>query len=88
MSIELNPERPGHTFRLGWQLSEENQESLIQVMKGNSDLFAWKPEDVKGIDPEIAVHRLNIKPGIMPSRRDAISASNKMRSSKKKWRNC
>lgn len=62
----LNPERPGHTVRLGRQLSEENQESLIQVLKENSDLFAWKPEDVKGIDPEIAVHRLNIKPRIKP----------------------
>lgn len=51
---------------IGTAVTRGNQESLIQVLKENSDLFAWKPEDMKGIDPEIAVHRLNIKPGIKP----------------------
>lgn len=28
----------------------------------NVDLFAWKPGDMVGIDPEMAVHKVNIKP--------------------------
>lgn len=66
MSIELRPEQPGHIVRLGRQLSKENQEALTKVLKENMDLLAWRLEDMKGIDPEITVHRLNIKPDAKP----------------------
>lgn len=66
MSIELLPERPGHSVRLGQQLPGEIQEALTGILRKNVDLFAWKPEDMKGINPKIAVHRLNIKPDAKP----------------------
>lgn len=34
---------------------------MTKVLLKNVDLFAWKSDDMKGIDPEVAVHRLNIK---------------------------
>lgn len=51
---------------MGQQLSKKNQKALTKVLKENEDLFAWRPEDMREIDPEIAVHRLNIKPDAKP----------------------
>lgn len=55
VSIELRLEQPGHSVRMGWQLSKEEKESMIGVLREKTDIFAWKPKDMKGIDPEIAV---------------------------------
>lgn len=63
MSIELLPEQPGHIVRFGSQLSPKIRENVVELPRENVDLITWKPEDMKGINPEVAVHRLNIKPG-------------------------
>jgi hypothetical protein len=34
---------------------------LVDFLKENLDVFAWKPSDMKGIPREIAEHKLNIK---------------------------
>jgi hypothetical protein len=39
---------------------------LINFLKANLDVFAWKPSDMKGIPREVAEHKLNIKPGSKP----------------------
>jgi hypothetical protein len=36
---------------------------LVDFLKANLDVFAWKPFDMKGIPREVADHKLNIKPG-------------------------
>jgi hypothetical protein len=36
---------------------------LVDFLKANLDVFAWKPSDMKGIPREVAEHKLNIKPG-------------------------
>jgi hypothetical protein len=36
---------------------------LVDFLKANLDVFAWKPSDMKGIPREVAKHKLNIKPG-------------------------
>jgi hypothetical protein len=36
---------------------------LIDFLKANLDVFAWKPSDMKGIPREVAVPKLNIKSG-------------------------
>lgn len=61
MSIELLPEQHGHTVWVGRQLPAEIQEDLSKVLCRNAALFARKREDMKGIDPKVTVHRLNIK---------------------------
>lgn len=62
MSIELLIEHPKYVVRIRRQLRSEIQRDLMGVLRGNVDLFAWRPEDVRGIDPEVAMHMLNIKP--------------------------
>lgn len=29
-------------------------------------MFAWKPEDMVGIDPKIVMHKLNVRPNAKP----------------------
>ncbi len=38
--------------------------NLIACLKSNADVFAWKTDDLTGIDPRVAVHRLNMDPKI------------------------
>jgi hypothetical protein len=39
---------------------------LIDFLKANLDVFAWKPSSMKGISREVDEHKLNIKPGSKP----------------------
>jgi hypothetical protein len=39
---------------------------LVDFLKANLDVFAWKPSDMKGIPREVAEHKLNIKLGLKP----------------------
>lgn len=55
MSIEILPEHPGHAVRMGRHMPIKIREYLTEVLKRNVDLFAWRPEDMKGIDPDVAV---------------------------------
>lgn len=66
MSIELLPEQHGHTVWVGGQLPAEIQEDLSKVLCRNAAPFARKREDMKGIDPKVTVHRLNIKTNAKP----------------------
>lgn len=37
--------------------------SIERVLKDNKYMYAWRPEDMVGIDPKVVVHKLNIRPG-------------------------
>jgi hypothetical protein len=39
---------------------------LVDFLKANLYVFAWKPFDMKGIPREVAEHKLNIKSGSKP----------------------
>ena len=36
------------------------KEKMISFLRANQDVFAWKHEDMPGIDRKIIQHRLNI----------------------------
>ena len=42
------------------------KEELIVLVKEYIDVFAWNYEDMPGLDPQVAMHRLNIKPDAKP----------------------
>jgi hypothetical protein len=39
---------------------------VVDFLKANLDVFAWKPSDMKGIPREVAERKLNIKLGSKP----------------------
>ncbi|CAA0817463.1 Uncharacterized mitochondrial protein AtMg00860, partial [Striga hermonthica] len=54
------------SLRIGANLQEPLRSSLIQFLQSNTDVFAWKHEDMKGIDPQKACHRLNLDKTVKP----------------------
>ncbi|CAA0841636.1 Unknown protein, partial [Striga hermonthica] len=54
------------SLRIGANLQEPVRSCLIQFLQSNSDVFAWKHEDMKGIDPQKACHRLNLDKTVKP----------------------
>ena len=59
MQLDDNPE---HLSYIGSRLAEDLRHLLIHFLKQNKDVFAWKQEDMGGIDPAIITHRLNVSP--------------------------
>ena len=47
-------------------LSLMEKEELIVLIRECIDVFAWNYEDMPGLDPQVAMHRLNIKPDAKP----------------------
>jgi len=43
-------------------LSPLEKKDLISLIQEYIDVFAWIYEDMPGLDPQVAMHRLNIKP--------------------------
>ena len=39
---------------------------LVDFLRANKDIFAWKPSDMLGIPREVTKHTLKIKPGSKP----------------------
>ncbi|KAL2235215.1 UNVERIFIED_CONTAM: Retrovirus-related Pol polyprotein from transposon [Sesamum indicum] len=64
---EIEPMQEGHgkRTRIGSKLGEfENV--MITFLRKNVDMFAWEPTDLKGIDPGVIMHRLNVDPTVQP----------------------
>ena len=69
-SEELEPvqldDNPEHLAYIGSKLAEDLRRLLIHFLKQKKDVFAWKQEDMEGIDPAIITHRLNVGPSFKP----------------------
>lgn len=56
----------GKKMTIGQDLDITLMVELISSLLRNIDLFAWKVEDMPGIDPKVAVHKLNMNLGAKP----------------------
>ena len=65
-SEELEPvqldDNPEHLAYIGSKLAKNLRSLLIHFLKHNKDVFAWKQEDMGGINPAIITHILNVGP--------------------------
>ena len=50
---------------IGADLPERSPE-LLAFLRENSDVFAWTPSDIPGVDPTVITHRLNVNPDVKP----------------------
>ena len=53
-------------LRIGSDLSTDENDSLIQLLRSYLDVFAWSYEDMPGLDPSIIQHRLPLLPHARP----------------------
>ncbi|KAK2435872.1 hypothetical protein QL285_020899 [Trifolium repens] len=51
------------TTSIGAAMGEEERRDVLAILKENVDLFAWKPEDMPGIDETVITHKLAIASG-------------------------
>ncbi|MCO5549970.1 hypothetical protein L7F22_003447 [Adiantum nelumboides] len=49
-------------------LSEEEEELLLSLLKEYRDVFAWSYKDIKGVDPKICQHTIPTRDNAKPSR--------------------
>lgn len=48
------------TAQFGSGLTLDEELGIVQILRHDMDLFAWKPSDMSGIDPDIMCHQLPI----------------------------
>ena len=69
-SEELEPvlldDDPEHLAYIGSKLAEDLRSPLTHFLRQNKDVFAWKQADMRGIDPTVFTHRLNVSPSFKP----------------------
>ncbi|KAL0451528.1 UNVERIFIED_CONTAM: hypothetical protein Slati_1130900 [Sesamum latifolium] len=66
LNIEIIPGNPDKTTRIGSHLDEEARKEITLCLQRNADIFAWTPQDLEGIDPQVITHHLNIDPNCKP----------------------
>ena len=54
--------RGNQLIYIGSKLAKDVKSLLIHFLKQNMEVFAWKQEDMGGIDPTVITHRLNVGP--------------------------
>ena len=62
MGDEANPK----PIFISDSLPSNEKEELIALIKEYIDVFAWNYEDMPGLDPSVAMHRLDIKSDAKP----------------------
>ncbi len=48
------------TTRIGTSMTKGIRDSIVQFLRENADVFAWKHDDMLGISTEVIVHKLNV----------------------------
>ena len=63
--VQLN-DQPKHLVYIGSKLADDVRNLLIHFLRQNMEVFAWKQEDMGGIDPAVITHKLNVSLSFKP----------------------
>ena len=66
-----------HLAYIGSKLAEDIRDLLIHFLKQNVEVFAWKQDDMGGIDPAVITHKLNVCPFFKPVKQKRRSSAPK-----------
>ncbi|XP_065034299.1 uncharacterized protein LOC135680310 [Musa acuminata AAA Group] len=66
VDVPLQEGRPEQMVRIGSELPEQERRELVGLLQKNTDVFAWSPSNMTGVDPGVAQHHLNISPDARP----------------------
>jgi len=66
VSINLESEAYPKPIFISESLSASKKEDLLHLVREYIDIFAWNFKDMPGLDPQVAMHRLNINPDVKP----------------------
>lgn len=62
LKVVLDDNDTTKIVRVGAYLSHEMRHKIVSFLKDNVSTFAWSTSDMKGIDPNITTHALNVDP--------------------------
>ena len=69
-SKELEPvqldDQLEHLVYIGSKLADDVKNLVINFLRQNMEVFAWKQEDMGGIDPVVITHRMNVSSSFKP----------------------
>ena len=60
----MDPNEPSRVVKVGMCLRSKLTKQLVNFLRKNEDVFAWRHADVVGIHPNVICHRLNINPQV------------------------
>ena len=66
IQVDIGSQDHPKPISISENLSFTEREELIALIREYIDVFAWNFEDMPSLDPQIAMHRLNIKPDAKP----------------------
>ncbi|KAL6316293.1 hypothetical protein AAG906_017924 [Vitis piasezkii] len=66
-TIQISEENE-HLTNISSLMTQEETQSMQNILRSNHDIFAWTHSDMKGIHPSIASHKLNVFPTARPVR--------------------
>ena len=66
VQINLGDEANPKPIFISDGLSPSEKKDLISLVREYIDVFAWNYEDMPGLDPRVAMHRLNINTDVKP----------------------
>ena len=64
--VDISETDTPREVQIGLTLNSEEKTELVAVLKEFKDVFAWSYEDMPGIDPEIAEHKIPLIPESKP----------------------
>jgi hypothetical protein len=64
--INLGTDEDRKEVKVGASLKEDVKRMLINLLQEYVDVFAWSYQDMPGLDTDIVVHRLPLKPECPP----------------------
>ncbi|XP_038996103.1 uncharacterized protein LOC120120555 [Hibiscus syriacus] len=64
--LNLGTEEDRKEVKIGTTLSTEARKNLIALLQEYEDVFAWSYQDMPGLDTDMVVHKLPIKPEFKP----------------------
>ena len=67
MQVNLGSQDHPKPIFISESLSLTERKELMVLIRDYIDVFAWNYEDMPGLDPQVALHRLNIKPALSQS---------------------
>ena len=63
-------------FQVGARLPTQEREELVELLRGNADVFTWDAYEAPGLNPEFICHRLNVDPSMTPKKQPPRRLSN------------
>ncbi|KAL0552326.1 hypothetical protein IC582_011435 [Cucumis melo] len=67
-AINLGSQEESKEVKIGTSLTSESRKKLINLLCEYSDIFAWSYQDMPGLNTDIVVHRVPLKPECNPVR--------------------